>query len=108
MATTQATGVNAVLRDIRISLSELFTGGGRLEPKEELLVEVLFGLLGRLASADSIVTSHETEFVNELMDELHLPTRGREVALDWVERGRRRKLGLQPELQRFCKTFLPG
>ena len=108
MATTQATGVNAVLRDIRISLSELFTGGGRLEPREELLVEVLFGLLGVLASADSIVTSHETEFVNGLMDELHLPTRGRELALEWFEKGRRRKLELQPELFRFGKTFPAG
>lgn len=108
MATQQATGVNAVLRDIRISLSELFTGGGRLEPKEELLVEVLFGLLGVLASADSIVTSHEVEFVNALMDELHLPTRGREIALDWFERGRRRKIELQPELLRFGKTFPAG
>ncbi len=55
MATQQATGVNAVLRDIRISLSELFTGGGRLEPKEELLVEVLFGLLGVMAFLISMV-----------------------------------------------------
>lgn len=101
-------GVNSVLRDIRISLSELFTGGGKLEPDQELLLEVLFGLLGYLARADSIVTSHETEFVNHLMDELDLHTRGRALALGSFERGRKRQVELSTELPRFLARYPKG
>lgn len=103
-----ASGVNSVLRDIRISLGELFTGGGRLEPDQELLLEVLFGLLGYLARADSIVTSHEVEFVNQLMDELDLHTRGRALALGAFESGRKRQLDVATETKRFLSRFPKG
>jgi DnaJ like chaperone protein len=100
-------GFSAVLRDMKISLGELFTGG-RLDSNQELLVQVLYGLLGYLAAADSIVTSHEAEFTNDLMDELHLPTRGREVAMAAFDRGRKRQIDLDLELQRFLVTFPKG
>ena len=96
-----------MLREIGSSIGEMITGG-RMEPDQELVVDVLFGLLGYLAAADSIVTSHEAEFVNGLMDELSLPTRGRELAMNAFNRGRKRQVTLEQELQRFLGTYPKG
>ena len=61
MATTESGnsgGMGSVLRDMRMALGDLFAGG-RIEPRDAVMVQVLFGLLGHLARADGIVTSHE-------------------------------------------------
>lgn len=100
-------GFGKMLREIGSSIGEMITGG-RMEPGQELVVDVLFGLLGYLAAADSIVTSHEAEFVNGLMDELNLPTRGREMAMDAFNRGRKRQVTLEQELQRYLGTYPKG
>ena len=47
-------------------------GAGKLDAKGELMVEVLFGLLGVLSRADGVVSDIEAHFTNELMDELDL------------------------------------
>ena len=104
----KADGVfGTLIRDVRTTLGEMFTGG-RLEPDQEINVEVLFALLGWLARADSIVTSHEAEFVNGLMDELELPTRGRELAMHWFEKGRKRDIDLDEEMRRFMVAHPKG
>lgn len=103
----QKSGFSAVMRDIRMTLGDLFTLG-RLEEGQGLIVEVLFGLLGQLARADSIVTSHEAEFVNELMDELQLPNQGRQLAMESFERGRQKKLDMAHELTRFLAVHPKG
>lgn len=100
-------GMTTLLRDVRATLGDLFTGG-RLDPGQEVNVEVLFGLLGYLARADSIVTSHEAEFVNGLMDEIDLPTRGRELAMRSFDRGRKREIDLDVEMQRFLVAHPKG
>lgn len=100
-------GMGALLRDIGISLTDLL-GGGHLEANEEVSIGVLFGLLGALARADSIVTSHETELVNSLLEELKLSTRGRAMALTAFERGRRNELTLDTELERFLAVYPRG
>lgn len=100
-------GVGAVLRDLGIGLTELL-GGGKLGADEEVAIGVLFGLLGALARADSIVTSHETALVNGLLDELKLSTRGRELALGAFDRGRRNELTLVGELDRFLVVHPRG
>jgi tellurite resistance protein len=100
-------GVGAVLREIGLSLSDLL-GGGRLDANEEISLGVLFGLLGALARADSIVTSHETDLVNNLLEELKLSTRGRALALTAFERGRRNELTLDTELERFLAIYPRG
>jgi DnaJ like chaperone protein len=100
-------GMTTLLRDVRATLGDLFTGG-RLDPGQEVNVEVLFGMMGFLARADSIVTSHEAEFVNALMDELELPTRGRELAMQSFDRGRKREIDLDAEMQRFLVAHPKG
>ncbi|MBL8299997.1 MAG: TerB family tellurite resistance protein [Rhodanobacteraceae bacterium] len=106
---TQAPGnrFGAVLRDLGASIGELL-GGGKLEPEQALSIEVAFGLLGYLAGIDSIVTSHEAEFVNQLMDELQLSTRARDIAQQAFARGRKRDIVVDTELDRFLKTYPRG
>lgn len=100
-------GIGAVLRDMGSALGELL-GGGKLGQAEEVSTSVLFGLLGALARADSIVTSHETGLVNGLLDELKLSTRGRELALSAFDRGRRNELTLAAELDRLFTVHPRG
>ena len=96
-----------MLREIGSAFGELL-GGGRLDPSEQVSIGVLFGLLGLLARADSIVTSHETEMVNGLLEELKLSTRGRELALVAFDRGRRNELALATELDRLFEVHPRG
>jgi hypothetical protein len=100
-------GLGAVLRDLRGAIGELFTGG-KLDEQYHLPVEVAFGLIGWLAKADSIITSHEAEFVNRLMDELNLPTQGRAIASAAFDQGRLRKIDVNLEAQRFMAKYPRG
>lgn len=102
-----ATAGKGVLQSIGAALGELFHGG-KLEPRQELSVEVLFGLLGYLAGADSIVTTHEADFANTLMDQLDLPARGRDIAQAAFLRGRQRKIDVDAELKRYLAEFPAG
>lgn len=79
--------------------------GSKVTPELEVLIESLFGLVGYLAGADRIVTSHEAEFANKLMRELQLPTRGCEAALNAFERGRRREIDVDALLKRFLAMY---
>jgi DnaJ like chaperone protein len=99
--------LQGVLRDIGSAVGELF-GGGRLGDAERLRVEVFFSLLGFLAKADGIITSHESEFVNTLMDEFKLSIQGREVAHQAFERGRTKQLDVQAEVDRFLAAHPKG
>src|SRR5258708_36817815 len=78
-ASGSATKAKGVLHDVRIALGEMF-GGGKLDAKQQLLIEVLFGLLGMLSRADGVVSDIEAHFTNELMDELDLSTSARRLA----------------------------
>lgn len=97
---TTGGGFQGMLRDIGAAVGELF-GGGRLDEADRLRVEVFFSLLGYLAKADGIITSHESEFVNALMDEFKLSIKGREVAHQAFERGRGKQLDVEAEVRRF-------
>jgi DnaJ like chaperone protein len=103
----QGSRFGAILRDLGASIGDLL-GGGKLEPEQALSVEVAFGLLGYLAGVDSIVTSHEAEFVNQLMDELQLSTRARDLAQQAFGRGRKREIDVDEELDRFLQTYPRG
>ncbi len=100
-------GVGNVLRDLGSAISELFTGG-KLAKDRELPVEVLFSLIGFVAKADSIVTSHEAELVNTLMDEMDLPSGGRALANEAFERGRLRQIDLTREAERIKSLYPAG
>lgn len=99
--------LGSVLRDLKGAIGELFTGG-KLDQQYHMPVEVAFGLIGWLAKADSIITSHEAEFVNQLMDELDLPTQGRAIASAAFERGRTRQIDVQAEAGRFMSVYPKG
>lgn len=96
-----------LLRGIGAALGELFTGG-KLDPKQEVLVQVSFGLLGYLAGADSIVTTHEADFANHLMEEMQLPANGRDIAQTAFVAGRKRQIDVDAEVKRFIATFGTG
>ena len=103
----QGSRFGAILRDLGASIGELL-GGGKLEPEQAVSVEVAFGLLGYLAGVDSIVTSHEAEFVNQLMDDLQLSTRARDLAQQAFTHGRKREIDIDVELDRFLQTYPRG
>lgn len=100
-------GIGGVLRDLRSAVGELFTGG-KLSKERQVPVEVLFSLIGYVAKADSIVTSHEAEFVNTLMDELDLPSGGRALANEAFERGRQRAITIAQEVDRIADVYPAG
>ncbi|HZP65045.1 MAG TPA: TerB family tellurite resistance protein [Rudaea sp.] len=102
-----ASTMAGVFHDVRMALGEMF-GGGKLDAKQELMIGVLFGLLGALARADGVVSTEEAHYTNGLMDELKLSTRARQVAADAFERGSKRQLDLDAELLRFMRTFPRG
>ena len=92
---------------VRSALGEMF-GGGSVSADQQLTIEVLFGLLGALAQADSIVTTHETEFVNTLMDEQSLSTNARRIAKESFDRGRHRQIDGEAEARRMVARFGKG
>lgn len=100
-------GLGGVLRDIGNALGGLF-GGTPPPPERQMSLEVLFGLLGYLAKLDSLITSHEADFINDLMDQLKLSMREREVASDALQRGRNREIDLSAEFLRFRAVYKPG
>lgn len=92
---------------VRSAIGELF-GGGNISADQQLTIEVFFGLLGALAQADSIVTTHETEFVNALMDEQALSTNARRIAKESFDRGRHRQIDGEAEARRLVARFGKG
>ncbi|MCK7595392.1 TerB family tellurite resistance protein [Pseudomarimonas salicorniae] len=100
-------GLGSMLKDLGHSLGGLF-GGGHLEPEQQTTLEVLFGLLGYLAKLDSLITSHEADFINGLMDQLKLNIREREVASAALELGRTRGIDLTQSYARFRSIHKPG
>lgn len=100
-------GFGGVLRDLRSAMGGLFSGG-TLDEAQRVTVEVSFGLIGWLAKADSIVTSHEAEFANRLVEELNLPTKGKAIAQAAFLRGQHGKLDVVVEVTRFLAQHPKG
>ncbi len=95
----------AMLRELGQSLGSLF--GGKPDEQRVMTIEVLFGLLGYLAKLDSLLTSHEAEFINNMMDDLKLGVTERQIAMDAQLRGRNRQIDPTAELARFCAVHGP-
>lgn len=100
-------GIGGVLRDLRGALGGLFSGG-TFDEARRVPVEVSFGLIGWLAKADGVVTSHEADFANRLMDELGLPTGGKAVAHAAFVRGQQRQIEVGAEIGRFLAVHPKG
>jgi len=96
-----------VLRDLRSAMGGLFSGG-TLDEARRVTVEVSFGLIGWLAKADGVVTSHEAEFANRLVEELNLPTKGKAIAKAAFLRGQHRKIDVAVEVTRFLAQHPKG
>ena len=105
------TGTSNVLRgafrEVRLALDEMFRGG-KLDSDRELTVQTLFGLLGALARADGVVSAEEAALTNELMEELELPTRARQLASEAFDQGRRQQINIDQETSRFLVQFPQG
>ncbi|HET8942075.1 MAG TPA: TerB family tellurite resistance protein [Rudaea sp.] len=95
-----------MLSEVRTALGDLF--GGKLDPKQELHIQVLFGLLGAVARSDWLVSSEEAQYTNVLMDELALNTAARKLATEAFSRGCKRELDAASEIRLFVQTFPKG
>jgi len=99
-------GLRTVMREVRLALGDFV--GGKLDPSHELMLQVLFGMLGALAQADGLVSTEEADYTNELMEELELGARARQLAAEAFQLGRRRQMDLEKEIQRFLISFPHG
>lgn len=106
MGRPEGGGLRNVLRDVRLAIGDLI--GGKPDPSHEILLQVLFGMLGALARADGLVSTEEADYTNELMDELELGARARQVATEAFDRGCKRQLDQEKEIQRFLISFPHG
>lgn len=99
--------LRGAFREVRLALDEMFRGG-KLDSERELTVQTVFGLLGALARADGVVSAEEAALTNELMEELELPTRARQLASEAFDRGRRQQVNIDQEISRFLVQFPQG
>jgi len=95
-----------VLHDVRLAIGDLF--GSKLDDKQSVLIEVLFGFLGALARADGVVSTEEAHFTNGLMDELKLNSKARKLATEAFDRGCRRQVDIEAEMLRLMRTYPRG
>jgi DnaJ like chaperone protein len=98
--------LRVVMREVKLAVGDLF--GGKLDPSHEVMLQVLFGLLGALARADGVVSTEEAEYTNALMDELELGSRARQLATVAFDLGCRRQVDPDKEIQRFLISFPHG
>jgi len=106
MSATEGGGLRSVMREVRLALGDFL--GGKLDRSQELMLQVLFGMLGALAQADGLVSSEEATYTNTLMEELELGARARQLATEAFQAGRRRQMDLEKEIQRFLISFPHG
>jgi len=104
--TGSGSAMGNVLRDVRLAIGDMF--GSKLDSKQEVLIEVLFGLLGTLARADGVVSTEEAHYTNGLMDELELPSRARKLATEAFDRGGKRQVDVDAEMLRLLRTYPRG
>ena len=98
---------SGLLKDIRLAIGEIFSGG-KVDEEQQLTLQVVFGLLGYLARADSIVTDDEAAFLNNLMDDMNLSLGKRKIAVDAMNRGKARQIDIAVELERLMSVHPAG
>ncbi len=106
-ASTRFDGFGGALQDIRLLLIDLL-GMGKPDPEKQMVIEVFFGLMGYLAKADRLVSSHESNLANGVMDEINLSLAARRIAMESFDRGMRKDIHIQAELLRFTDVHAAG
>lgn len=96
-------GFRGVISDIGLLVGDLL-GLGKPDADEQMMIEVIFGLMGYLAKADRLVTSHESNFANTVMDESKMSMAKREIAALAFDRGMRRDIHPNAEILRFTDS----
>jgi DnaJ like chaperone protein len=100
-------GIRGVINDIRLLLSDLL-GLGKPDEDTQMVIEVIFGLMGYMAKADRLVSSHESNLANTIMDEIDLSMTARRMAMESFERGMLRNINVHAELLRFIDAHPAG
>ncbi len=100
-------GFSGALLDIRLLLADLL-GLGKPDPEKQMVIEVFFGMMGYLAKADRLVSSHESNLANLVMDEINLSLAARRIAMDAFDRGMRKDIHIHAELLRFTDVHAAG
>jgi hypothetical protein len=100
-------GFGGALADIRLLLTDLL-GLGKPDPEKQMVIEVFFGLMGYLAKADRLVSSHESNLANSVMDEINLSLAARRIAMESFDRGMRKDIHIHAEILRFTDVHKPG
>ncbi len=106
-AYTRFDGFSGALLDIRLLLTDLL-GLGKPDAEKKMVIEVFFGLMGYLAKADRLVSSHESNLANSLMDEINLSLAARRIAMESFDRGMRKDIHINAELLRFTDVHKAG
>lgn len=97
---------SGLLKDLKLAVREIFAG--KIDDEKQVTLQVVFGLLGYLARADSIVTDDEAAFLNNLMDDMDLSLGARKIAVDAMNRGKQRQIDIAVELERFLSVHPAG
>lgn len=100
-------GLRGVFSDIRLLLSDML-GLGKPDAERRMTIEVFFGMMGYVAKTDRLVSSHESNVANAVMDEIDLSLAEREIASSSFDRGMSRNINAQAELLRFTDAYKPG
>lgn len=100
-------GIRGIINDIRLLLGDLL-GLGKPDADQQMVLEVIFGLMGYVAKADRLVSSHESNLANQIMDEIDLSMSARRVAMEAFERGMLRNINVHAELLRFIDQHPAG
>lgn len=100
-------GFRGVFNDIRLLLADLL-GLGKPDAEQQMVIEVFFGLMGYVAKADRLVSSHESNLADRIMDDTDLSLAGRRIAMEAFHRGMHRNINVQAELLRFTDAFPAG
>lgn len=100
-------GMRGVINDIRLLLSDML-GLGKPDAERRMTIEVFFGMMGYVAKTDRLVSSHESNVANAVMDEIELSLAEREIASMAFDRGMSRNINSNAELLRFTDSHKPG
>lgn len=106
-ASNRFEGFRGVINDIRLLLTDLL-GLGRPDAEQQIIIETYFGLMGYVAKADRLVSSHESDLANRIMDDIDLSMAARRLALESFERGMARNINVRAELLRFTDAHPAG